>query len=285
MLSIEDRVIDGLRTAVHDSRADGGDEAVVLVHGNPGPMDDFEPLIERVDAFARTVALDLPGYGRSERPRRFDFSVGGYARFLGQALDALGVRRAHLVLHDFGGLFGLQWAVDHPQAVASVTLINTGVLPGYRWHKFARLRQTPVVGEVFQSLTSRRMMELALNRDNPRPLPGEFVARIHGYADREHRRAVLKLYRATRDLRELDGLIPALRVLDLPACVVWGAEDAYVPVSLARRQLEAFPRAEIHVLPGLGHWPLVDDPDQVTAHVVPFLAEQLRDATGGQGSM
>lgn len=275
MLTVQDHLIAGLRTAVHDSRADGSDEAVVFVHGNPGPMDDYEPTIERVDPFARTVALDLPGFGRSERPRRFDYSVGGYARFLGQALDALAVRRAHLVLHDFGGPFGLQWAVDHPQAVASVTLINTGVLPGYRWHKYARIWQTPMLAELFQSVTSRRMLQLALDRDNPRPLPAEFVARIHGYADRGNRQAVLRLYRATRTPRDLDRLIPALRALDLPACVVWGAQDPYVPVALAARQRDAFPRAQIHVLPGLGHWPMVEDPHQVNAHVVPFLEGQL----------
>ncbi len=280
MLNIQDRLVGGLRTAVHDGRADGGDEAVVFVHGNPGPMDDYEPIIEQVDAFARTVALDLPGYGRSERPSRFDFSVGGYARFLGLALDALAVRRAHLVLHDFGGPFGLQWGVDHPQAVASVTLINTGVMPGYRWHKFARIWQTPVLGELFQSVTNRRMMELALNRDNPRPLPPEFVTRIHSYADRGNRQAVLKLYRATRHPGGSGGLISALHARDLPACVVWGAEDAYVPVAMAPRQRQAFPRAEIHVLPGLGHWPFVDDPQQVNSYVVPFLRRQLGTGEG-----
>ena len=277
MLQIHDQLVGGLRTAIHDSQTgqSPATEAVVFVHGNPGPMDDYVPLIEQIRPFARTVAMDLPGFGRSEHPSQFDFSVGGYARFLGQALEQLQVERAHLVLHDFGGPFGLQWAVNHPRKVASVTLINTGVLREYRWHYLARIWQTPVLGELFQLLANRRMMEIALKRDNPQPVPAEFVARIDQYADWANRQAVLKLYRATRDPQLLEAQIPILRDLDLPACVVWGAEDPYLSVALAESQREAFPRAEVHILSGLGHWPFMDDPQRVNQIVVPFLQQQL----------
>jgi pimeloyl-ACP methyl ester carboxylesterase len=129
----------GLRCAVLDSDPHGSREAVVCVHGNPGPMDDWNWLLPSVAPRARVVAMDLPGFGRSDHPRRFDFSVTGYARYLGGLLDALDVQRAHLVMHDFGGAFGLAWAAGHPQRCASLTLINTGALVSYRWHKLARL--------------------------------------------------------------------------------------------------------------------------------------------------
>ena len=102
MFATKDFVIDGVRCAVYDS-GPGRREAVVFVHGNPGPMDDWEELIPAVTPFARAVAMDMPGYGRAEHPRRFDFTIDWYARYLGQLLDALSVERAHLVLHDFGG--------------------------------------------------------------------------------------------------------------------------------------------------------------------------------------
>lgn len=223
--------------------------------------------------------MDLPGYGRAEHPYHFDFSVAGYATFLAQLLDQLAVKRAHLVLHDFGGGFGLAWAAKHPERFASVTLINTGVLPGYRWHKFARIWQTPVVGELFQLGANALMLKAALNRDNPRPLPDGFAERIASYADWPHKRAVLKLYRASRDAdAEFAKYIPDLSKLDRPACVIWGAGDAYLPVAYAERQREAFPRAEVHVLPGLGHWPFIDDPEAVLEILLPFLRTQLAAA-------
>lgn len=130
-------------------------EAVVFVHGTPGAGHDWDVLINAVSGFARAVAPDMPGFGGADKPKDFDHTVDGYARHLGGILDQLGVTRAHLVLHDFGGSWGLAWALAHPEALASVTLINTGVLIDYSWHKYARVWRTPVAGEVLQAATSR----------------------------------------------------------------------------------------------------------------------------------
>lgn len=124
-LATTDHWVDGVRCAVHDSGPADRGEAVVFVHGNPGPMDDWAELAPAVAGFARVIAMDMPGFGRAERPRSFDHSVVGHARFLGLLLDQLGVEHAHLVLHDFGGPWGLRWALDHPDRLASLTFINT----------------------------------------------------------------------------------------------------------------------------------------------------------------
>ena len=156
----------------------------------------------------------MPGYGSADRPRELPYTVKGYADHLAGILDQIGVSRAHLVLHDFGGPWGLQWAIDNPTAFASVTLINTGLFAGYRWHKFAKVWRTPIVGELFQATTTRAGLRLFLNRDNPKPLPDEFIDRIYKDSDRGMKRAVLKLYRST-DIAELAvQLSPALRALD-----------------------------------------------------------------------
>lgn len=280
MLSITHVTVDGVRSAVHDTKPGTSSEAVVFVHGNPGPMDDFESLIPAVSAIARTVAVDLPGFGRADHPREFNFSVEGYARHLAGMLDQSGVTRAHLVLHDFGGGFGLRWAASNPQRVASITLINTGVLQGYRWHKYARIWQTPVLGELFQWLASPTMLKRALDSDNPVPLPQSYIDRVFLYADSAHKRTVLKLYRATRDPEvHFARFAPELRQLDVPVCVLWGEGDPYLPASFAERQREVFSRAEVHVLPGLGHWPFIDDPAAVLRHLLPFLQRQVSHTT------
>ena len=75
--------------------------------------------MEAVGAYARAVAWDAPGFGRADKPADFDYTVEGYASFISLALESLGVERAHLVLHDFGGPWGLRWAMDHPERFAS----------------------------------------------------------------------------------------------------------------------------------------------------------------------
>jgi menaquinone-9 beta-reductase len=264
--------IAGLVTPVSSVGDPDASEAVVFVHGNPGSRRDWDDLLTRVEPFTRAVAFDMPGFGRAERPREFSYTVEGYAGFLGSALDQLGVERAHLVLHDFGGPWGLEWAVGNPDRFASAVLINTGALVDYRWHYLAKIWRTPGAGEAFQATTTRSGLRMALRHGNPRGLPRAFVDRMYDHADAGTTRAVLSLYRATDDpgalgRRHADALAP----LDRPALVVWGAHDPYIPVALADRQREAFPSAELAILDDSGHWPFADDPDGVGRNVEPFL--------------
>lgn len=246
-------------------------EAVVFVHGNPGSSQDWLPLVAEVGAFARAIAFDQPGYGQADKPADFDYTVGGYAAYLGAALDQLGVERAHLVLHDFGGPWGLVWAAGHAERFRSVVLINTGVFLGYRWHRLARIWRTPVLGELFMATTTRAGMRLVLGSGNPRPLPRPFLDRMYDDFDRDTRRAVLRLYRATDDPAGLSTELAAvLRPLDRPALVVWGRHDPYIPVAVAERQVEVFPSVET-VLLDAGHWPFVTHADEVEAAVTSFL--------------
>ena len=271
MLPTTDHVIDGVRCAVYDSDPSRR-EAVVFVHGNPGPMDDWEEMIPAVTPFARAVAMDMPGYGRAEHPRRFDHTIDGYARYLGALLDRLAVDRAHLVLHDFGGAWGLKWAIDHQDRVGSITFINCGVLEGYKWHGFAKLWQTPVLGELSQLSMTKWGMKRGLNAMNPKPLPDAFYDRVWKYADWGHKRAVLKLYRASKNFGRQ---VPPESVKTLPVCVIWGAGDPFIQVEFAEKQKRYFPKAEVHVLQGLGHWPFIDDIEAVRTPLVEFLKRQV----------
>jgi pimeloyl-ACP methyl ester carboxylesterase len=249
----------------------------VFVHGNPGPMDDWEELAPQVAEFARVVALDMPGYGRSEHPWEFDFTIPGYGRHLGMVLEALGVRRAHLVLHDFGGAWGLEWASLHLDRVASLSLIDTGVLEHYEWHAFAKIWQTPIVGELFAFLLSPPAFHAAIEVDNPRPIPRSFIDRVTKYADVPQRVGVLRLYRASRDPKAAFGpLADRLRGVDKPTCVIWGTSDVFIGPEYAHRQRDIFPHAEVHVLDGCGHWPFMDDPQRVRDLLIPFLRRVVR---------
>jgi pimeloyl-ACP methyl ester carboxylesterase len=275
MLSTTGHLVDGVRCAVHDSDP-GRSTAVVFVHGNPGPMDDWAEMMPSISAFSRVVAMDMPGYGRAEHPRDFDYTISGYGRYLGHLLDHLNVERAHLVLHNFGGAWGLRWALDHPHRLASLTLINCGMLEGYKWHGFAKIWQTPIIGELSQLTTTAWGTHIVLNRMNPKPLPRSFVDRVKKYADWGHKRAVLKLYRASKDLSNaLPSLASNPFPKSLPTCVIWGAGDPFVPVQFAEKQKKFFPSAEVHVLDGLGHWPFIDDVQRVLHPLEGFLKRQF----------
>ena len=194
-----------------------------------------------------------------------------YASWLGDQIDAAGIDHAHLVMHDFGGAFGLVWAAAHPDRIASLTLIDTGVLIDYRWHVLARIWRTPdprrAVQRRDQPLRVRRRCCAAASPGRCRASSWTSCSRISGHSTRK---TVLRLYRNT-DESQLALLGDHFRALDPPTLVLWGAHDAYLPVAQAVRQREVFPSARVVVLPDSGHWPQGDDPDAVESNLVPFL--------------
>ena len=263
----------GTRTRLIQAGPAEASEAVVFVHGNPGSADDWERLVAAAGgAGRRAVAFDLPDFGETIAPAGFEHSAFGYASFLGEALGELGIERAHLVLHDFGGPIGLVWTAMNPEALAGIVLIDTGILPGYRWHRLARIWRTPIVGELLQATATRGAFRSLLNRNEPRGLPRDFVEKMYDHYDRRTRKAVLALYRATDDPGAAAAEFSQLMApRDIPALVVWGEDDAYLPSSYAYSQREAFPSADVHVLPASGHWPFADAPETVERLLVGFL--------------
>ena len=282
-ISVFEVSVCGVRSPVLAAGPPDGAEAVVFVHGNPGPADDWRELLSRTGELGRAIAPDMPGYGQAGKPRNFRYSVDGYAEYLGALLDQLGITRAHIVAHDFGGPWALAWAARHPGALASATLVNSGVAIGYRWHRYARIWRTPVLGEVFMATASRPGFRLLLGRENPR-LTRDQLDRIYdAFGSWATKRAVLKLYRAT-PAAMLAAPADALRPLDRPALVIWGTRDAYLPREQAGRQRQAFPSAQVELLEGHGHWVMHEDPGRVASLVIPFLARQLTGPATAAGS-
>ncbi len=267
----------GLRSPALMAGDAGSPDAVLFLHGNPGSSGDWRGLLEGVAPFSRALAVDMPGFGQADKPADFDYTVAGYARHLGLLIASQQIRRVHLVLHDFGGPWGLTWAADHLDQVASVTLINIGIQPGYRWHYLARLWRTPIVGELVMATTTRPAMRLALRHGNPRGLPAAYFDEMYSNYDAGTRRAVLQLYRHTNDLGAMTAaLANKLAPRKLPAIVVWGARDPYIPRKYAEMQREFFAVDRVVCLEDSGHWPMVDNPAAVAEAVVPFLRAQAK---------
>jgi len=265
----------GLRTRVFEVGPEYTDEAVVLLHGHPGSADDWQGLMPRIAPFARGIAFDLPGFGKAEKPKEWDYSAGTYATYFAAAFWELGVKRAHLVMHDLGGV-GVMWGAACPQSFASAVLIDTGILLDFRWHPVARLYRTWPIGEVMTALTNRTGFRAVMRLYNPQPrkLPPEIVDRWWRDYGLRTRRAALGFYRAAPP-EAMQRLVEPLRRLDRPALVVWGAHDPAVPVEQAERQRRSFPSAEVVVFEDSGHWPYLDDPERAAETIIPFLERQI----------
>jgi pimeloyl-ACP methyl ester carboxylesterase len=275
----------GTRAPMIEAGPTDATEAVLFVHGNPGSSSDWAALVDAAGAVGRAVAVDMPGFGKAHAPAAFAYDVDSYARFLEAARGELGIERVHLVVHDFGGPFGLAWGLGHPDRWASVVLMNVGVMPGYKWHSLAKRWRTPVLGELLQAFIPRAAWRREMQKNNPKGLPGEFVDKMYDDYDRETRRTVLKLYRNTPDPGDrAQELGSALAKLHKPALVVWGASDPFLSVDYAEGQREFFDVQDVAILPESGHWAFQDDPERVRELVVGFLQRQLAPRSAGTAS-
>jgi pimeloyl-ACP methyl ester carboxylesterase len=254
MLRQSEVMVDGVRSVVLQGGPASGEEAIIFVHGNPGFSRDWGELLERVGEFSRCLAPDMPGFGQADKPKEFDYTVAGYARHLGALLTKLQVRRAHLVLHDFGGPWGLAWAIANPTALA----------------------RAPMLGEIFMASTTRLGFHLLLKHGNRRGLPKSFIDGMFDHFDSGTKRAVLRLYRSTNNPAEMaERFGDVFRSWTCPTLVIWGHADPYISVRYAERQRDYFPRAQVVVLESSGHWPYADDPERVAAILLPFLKAAL----------
>jgi haloalkane dehalogenase len=113
----------GVRSFV---REHGEGDPVVLMHGIPVSSFLYRKVLPLLgERGLRGVAFDLPGLGLAEKPDSFDYRWSGLGRWTGEAVDALGIERCHLLLHDIGGPVGLEWALRNPDRVLSLTVLDT----------------------------------------------------------------------------------------------------------------------------------------------------------------
>ncbi len=225
-----------------------GDAPILYVHGNPNNSDLMLPFLERTGG----VAMDLPGFGRSAKPAHFDYSIDGYGAWLDAFRRTLGWDRCRMLVHDWGAV-GLMLG-DRLERLVLVNAVP--FLPGYKWHRFARIWRTPVLGELFQGSTTK----WGLKRFLP-GMPEDFIDSIWDHYDHGTQRAILKLYRsAPPDVLARAGEV--LSQISAPALVVWGGDDPYLPTRFAHAYGEAL-GGEVEVAEGAGHWPWIDKPELI----------------------
>jgi pimeloyl-ACP methyl ester carboxylesterase len=259
--------VDGVRALCR--RLDGDGPPAVLVHGNPTNSGQWLPVLREMRGPA--IALDLPGWGSSERPCDFDYSFDGLARFFGRFLDALGIERYRLCAHDWGALTLIE-AQRRPERLERLILIDAvPLLPGYRWHWVARVWRRKPLGELVNATMTRAGFATGLRgaRGDRRPMPPWFVDMIWRGLDAGTKRAILRLYRSA-DPEKLAAAGADLGRVDCPALVVWGARDPYLPLRFGRLYAERLPNAELVEVEGAGHWPWIERPE-LGARLASFL--------------
>lgn len=219
----------GVRSFVRER---GRGPSVVLLHGVPASSFLYRKMMAPLaDQGLRAIALDFPGLGLADRPTDFDYTWSGLARWLGQALDQLGVERCHLVVHDIGGPIGCEWAIRNPGRVQSLTALNTMLSPAaFRRPWPMRPFAVRGVGRAWLGAMPRPAFAALFRNQGLGDRRAMSRAEIYAYHELVRRvdggRAFLRIMRGfelTEDKQRF--LHDGLRGQGWPAQVIWGEDD------------------------------------------------------------
>jgi len=258
-----------------------GDEAVLMLHGNPTWSFYYRDLIRDLSGSVRCVAPDHVGMGLSEKPAGYRYTLESRIADIGALVAELGLRRIHLVVHDWGGAIGFGVATRDPGRVGRIVIQNTAAFPSARIPARIALCRTPFLGALIvrglngfaEPATWMAMASRRLTWDERRGY-------LHPYASWASR---IGVHRFVRDIpMEADHPSrPALEAVakGLPALsghrkmILWGAKDFCFDETFLSRWLEIYPDARVDRLGRAGHYVLEDSGAEGRARITDFLKQ------------
>ncbi len=270
----EDRFLKLGDQLVHIEQAGQG-EPLILLHGFGASTYSWRNVMPALAASFHVIAVDLNGFGYTQRPRTFEsYSREGQAALVLRVMDALGLESAHLMGHSYGGGLSLFIASRHPQRVRSLVLVDSSA-PTYANDRRSRAASVkPLLGLYLRSVvlrpnTVRRVLLRSFHDDSlvTPELVREYYERIRveGVVDAYHG--------LTAPARTPSGPVE-LEKIAMPTLVVWGSEDLLITAEAGRRAAERMPNAEFVLMEGVGHVPMEEKPEELLRIVLPFLERQ-----------
>jgi haloalkane dehalogenase len=248
------------------------ERVVLLVHGYPESSYMWTHALHVLaDAGWRALAPDLPGYGDSEPGASGTWE--SHTQALERFVADLELGPLVLVTHDWGVMIGLRWACDHPGAASALVISDGGFFSDRRWHDLANVMRTPEEGEKLVRGYTREGFAAAMQAVCRGISEVAITEYWKAFADDTRRLAQLELYRSG-DFEKLVPYDGRLAALDLPALIVWGADDRFAGVAMAQRFNDELASSELTVIDGAGHFVWDESPERAGAALVDFLGRR-----------
>jgi haloalkane dehalogenase len=260
-------------------REQGDGPVVLCVHGMIGTSFLYRKVLAELAARGlRGVAFDLPGFGLAERPPGYDYSWTGLGRFCVAAVDELGLREFHLVVHDIGGPVGFELAAGVPGRIASLTLLNTTIdvtdfkspwtMEPFRHRGVGELWMRSLNGPAF-----RFLMRLQGIGDPASVSKAELNAYLALIKGPDRGRAFLQIMRSSERTPGKQALYrAAVRDVPYPVQGVWAADDPTMTLAVyGEKARAAAGLPALHIVPGK-HFPQEDQAPAIAQKIAELAA-------------
>lgn len=255
----------------------GTGPAVLLLHGWPTSSSLWRGVMPAIARTHRVVAIDLPGFGASDKPAAGRYDFADFETAIDALLERLGIDRVALAAHDLGGPVAVHWALGRPGRVTALALLNTLLYPDFSPEvlRFVQTLSTP--GPREEATSPEGLAEIMrLGVADPAHLPDDVLAEVLApFATADDR---LALARAGIGLspRGFAAIAAGLSTLDLPVRVVYGERDRVLPdvAETFARLAKDVPAAAVTALEHCGHFVQEDDPGRVGELLADFFERE-----------
>ena len=264
------RKIDNLNIHV---LAVGSGMPVVLIHGFMSMAYDWRFNIQELGKHFSVYALDLPGFGYSDKPLNFNYSSNGYAEFITSFLDEYGIDQAVLVGNSMGGQIALMTCLKCPERVAGLVLIDSGGYPNSVEFLPFKLLNVPVIGEFSMALVSRTIIKIMLRRGiyfDGYFATDEVINNYHNVYGSVNARKIPPIV-IRRIVKDEVTIASNLGNIKCPVLIIWGAEDKVISPSRAEMFRRDISNASVLTIPQAGHMPQIEKSKTVNNAVIDFL--------------
>ncbi|MBI9082056.1 MAG: alpha/beta hydrolase [Desulfobacterales bacterium] len=266
--------IDGVR--FHYESYPGTGKTIVLLHGFGSSTYTWKEVIPqlRMDGY-RVLALDMKGFGWSDKPAGADYSPKALMEEVNAWMERMGLEGVTFVGNSLGGAIGLMLAMDHPERMERLVLIDSG---GYPITKplIIQIGALPLIRDVAKLFFGRWLIRANMNRvffDRSRVTP----ERVAAYFDRMRTTGALEAQMALSaaiDEQFAAGYIQRIPQIRIPTLILWGENDAWIPLANGRRFHGEIPDSRLVVIPRCGHVPQEEAPKIVSRSLSAFAADR-----------
>lgn len=264
--------IDGMLVHLRDQGPRDDPAPIVLLHGTSASLHTWEGWAAALQTKRRVISLDLPGFGLTGPFPDGDYRMAHYSAFLSHVLDQLQVPRAVVAGNSFGGQLAWQFALDHPQRVERLVLVDAA---GYPRNATSipigfRLAQIPALAPLMANLLPRQMIEASIRNvyGDPSKVSDELIDRYYELTLRAGNREALRQRFIQAEAGQGFTRIAELKV---PTLIIWGGRDELIPPDNAERFNRDIQGSRLVLFDDLGHVPQEEDPSRTVAVLMGFL--------------
>lgn len=255
------------------------DEAILMLHGNPTWSLYYRELVRALAPTHRCVVPDHVGMGLSEKPPHYDYRLATRIADVADLAASLGLRRVHLVVHDWGGAIGFGFAGGRPETIGRIVILNTGAFRSERIPRRIAVCKTPLLGPlIVRGLNGFAGPATRMAMHRRKLTANERRAYLWPYDSWGNRVAVgafvrdIPLQPAHPSWATLEAVEQGLaRFRDHDALLLWGGKDFCFNDHFLARWREFLPQADVHRIADAGHYVLEDAREEVIPRAAEFL--------------